>query len=72
MQEFLKFYDQIKNKRKWRLEIYHTSIVDWVISIETMDSQNAIISVQNCDMELAFAKAQVSLKEWLLDNEGGY
>lgn len=24
------------------------------------------------DMELCFAKAHVALKEWLLENEGGY
>lgn len=31
-----------------------------------------IVQVQHSDMELAFAKAHVELKEWLLEHDGGY
>lgn len=75
MNEFLKFYDKVK-KGSWALEIYHSSIVDWRITIgyKTTSTKHGqtIISIQDCDMELAFAKAQVALKEWLLEYEGGY
>lgn len=34
--------------------------------------EDAVICMaQNCDMELAFAMAQVQLKEWLSEHEGG-
>ena len=38
-------------------------------------SSNWHLSIEhnkNVDMELAFAKAHVSLKKWLSENEGGY
>jgi hypothetical protein len=76
MSDFLKFYDRIKHNKGWALEIYHSSIMDWCISIgyKTTHPKHGemILYVQSCDMELAFAKAQVELKEWLLKNEGGY
>lgn len=76
MNEFLNFYNRIKNTHPWSLTIYHSSISDWVITIgyKTTHVKNGeeIINVQNCDMEYAFAKAQIELKEWLLNNEGGY
>jgi hypothetical protein len=75
MQDFLKFYNE-KKKGNWTLNIYHSSIMDWCITIGyKVTSKNhgeTIIDVQSCDMEFVFAKAQVELKEWLLNNEGGY
>lgn len=75
MQEFIRFYNE-KNKGAWTLEIYHSSIMDWCITIgyKTTHSRNGetIIHIQDGDMDLAFAKAQVAFKEWLLENEGGY
>lgn len=76
MYDFLKFYDGIKHNRGWALDVYHSSITDWCIVIEykTTDPKyrETIIRIQCSDMGLAFAKAQVALKEWLLENEGGY
>ncbi|MFB5758990.1 hypothetical protein [Paenibacillus medicaginis] len=77
MEEFLRFYDSIKNHhRGWSLEIYYSSILDWNITVGYSADHpwhgRHIIHVQDCDRDLAFAKAQVLLKEWLLDKEGGY
>lgn len=75
MNEFIKFFDdicRIKGHKCWRLEIYYSDIMDWCISITNRDTEKRIVDVQDCDVELAFAKAQVQLKEWLLENEGGY
>ena len=47
--------------------------MDWTIRVwKKMDKDIEIVNIQDCDVDLAFAKAQVQLKEWLLENEGGY
>lgn len=76
MYDFLKFYNLIANSRGYKLEIYHSSIVDWCIAVGYKVTHpkhgEQIISIQDGDMELAFAKAHVALKEWMLEHEGGY
>lgn len=59
------------------LEIYYSKTMDWCITIYKKGcGKNGedlqIVSVQNCDVEYAFAKAQIKLKDWLLENDGGY
>ena len=75
MEAFLRFYDQVK-KDSWALEIYHSSIIDWRVTIGYKSTHpnfgETIIDVQNCDIEYTFAKSQILLKDWLLENEGGY
>lgn len=76
MSDFLKFYNSIKSNHSFALEIYHSSIMDWCITIgykvTSIKHGETIIHVQSCDMELVFAMAQVELKNWLSENEGGY
>lgn len=76
MHDFLKFYDSIQHGKGWALSIYHSNIIDWRISLGYKSTHpkydEEIFGVQDCDIELAFAKAHVALKEWLLENEGGY
>lgn len=76
MNEFLKFYKSMQHERGWTLSIYHSSITDQNITVGYKSiypkHDETIIHVEDCDMELAFAKAQVELKKWLLENEGGY
>ena len=77
MKEFIEFFDEKVKTYPMHLEIYYSKIMDWCISIYKKGcGQNGedlhILSVQSCDMNLAFAKAQVELKEWLSENEGGY
>lgn len=75
MEDFLRFYNQVK-KSSWTLEIYNSSIIDWRITIGFISMHTkhgeTIIDVQDCDIEYVFAKAQVLLKDWLTENEGGY
>lgn len=66
------------------LEIGYNKTVDWCIYIYKQgcadkypDSQKngndaVIVNVQDSDIELCFARAHIALKEWLLENEGGY
>ena len=85
MNEFLKFFDEKIQVFPMHLEINYNKITDWTIYVykkgvanyypkseRTEENDAVIVDVQHVDMELAFAKAQVELKEWLLENEGGY
>ena len=77
MNEFLIFFDEQVKEYPMHLEIYYSKTTDWSINIYKKGcGENGkdlqILYVQHCDMQLAFAKAQVALKKWLLDNEGGY
>lgn len=74
MDDFLRFFDGVPDKRSLRLEVTYSSIVDWCVTVQRyIDNKwKSIVDVQHCDMEYAFAKAQVELKEWLLENEVGY
>lgn len=76
MKTFLKLYEDKYYSRGWNLSIYHSSIVDWTIQIGYKTTHpkygELIIDIQESDMDLAFAKAQVELKKWLLENEEGY
>lgn len=74
MPEFLRFIDELRECRKVWLEIGYSSVVDWCIIVHLIvkNEKKCVVSVQNCDREYAFAKAHVELKEWLLENEGGY
>lgn len=84
MNDFLKFLDKKLRDFPMHVEISYNKTCDWSIYIykkgcasDCPDSgrngQDAVIvDVQDGDMELCFAKAQVVLKEWLLENEGGY
>lgn len=76
MSDFLRFFDEIKKTRKMKAEIYYSSVTDWCIDVFRCDKQSGeylhIVGIQDCDMELCFAKAQVALKEWLSEHEGGY
>lgn len=77
MDDFLIFFNSIVHDYPMHLEIYYSKIMDWCIHIYKKGcGENGkdleILSVQSCDMQLAFAKAQVELKEWLSENNGGY
>lgn len=75
MNEFLIFFKRIRDTYGFCLEIYNSSIIDWHIRVGykvTVGNNDTVIEVQHCDMEYAFAKAHVELKEWLSENKGGY
>ena len=83
MEDFLKFFDKtvhdypMRHDYPMHLEVNYCKICDWRILIYKKGCADdgtdlVIVDVQDCDMELCFAKAQVKLKEWLLEHEGGY
>lgn len=84
MQDFLKFFDEIVQNFPMHLAITYSKICDWTIEVskkgcvedypnsEKYGSNAILCHVNDSDMELCFAKAYVALKEWLLENEGGY
>lgn len=77
MNDFLEFVDELTERFKIHVEIYHSSIMDWCIIVYRKgcgenNTDLKMCQVQDCDMKLAFARAQVELKEWLSENEGGY
>lgn len=77
MNEFLKFFDKKVKVYPMHLEVRYCKICDWTILIYKKgcadDGTDLVIAdVQDCDMELCFAKAHVELKNWLLEYEGGY
>lgn len=77
MNDFLKFFDDKANGYPMHMNIYYSKITDWCIHIWKKGCGESgkdleILNVQDCDMELCFAKAHVTLKEWLSENEGGY
>ena len=84
MTDFLLFINDLKGRFPVHVDIYYSKILDWCIRVEKVgcasdypDSphrgDDAILcDVQSIDMELAFAKAHVAVKEWLSEYDGGY
>lgn len=70
--------------RAVHVEIYYSKIVDWCICVKKVGcasdypeskcvGDDAILcDVQDCDMELAFARAHVAVKDWLIRFNKGY
>ena len=77
MNEFLVFFRDVVKHYPMHLEIAYSKTIDWSITVWRKGcgkhgEDAVILNIQNCDMEFAFAKAQIELKEWLLSHEGGY
>lgn len=77
MNDFLRFFNEKAADYPMHLEISYNKTTDWIIYIYKRGcgedgNDLVIVNVSDCDMELCFAKAQVQLKEWLLENEGEY
>lgn len=77
MDDFLKFFSGIVKQVPMHLEITYSKVTDWGIRIYRKGcaddgTDEEIINTQDCDIELCFAIAQVKLKTWLLDMQGGY
>lgn len=84
MSDFLKFFGEKVLHFPMHLEILYNKTCDWSIYIYKKGCANdypksekhgedaVICMAQDGDMELAFAKAHIQLKEWLREHEGGY
>ncbi|OMF70493.1 hypothetical protein [Paenibacillus glucanolyticus] len=71
MTELFELYDRHATRLGLKIEMYHSNIVDWRITIENPNGE-LIVNVQHCDYKYVLAKAEVGLKEWLSENNGGY
>lgn len=69
--ENLKELEHLCRIKNFALEIYYSRIVDWCVNIFLAD-KTSIVRVEHCDINYALAKAHVELKDWLLENRGGY
>lgn len=74
MEEFLKFFDKNVERCPMRLEITYSQNRGWQIWVyaERNGEKRVVFTESGCDPEYLFAKAQVSLKHYLLENKGGY
>lgn len=75
MTGLLEVYDRHALRLGLKMEIYHSSIIDWHVTIEKRNSLTesyVIVDVQHCDYKYVLAKAEVQLKEWLTEHNGGY
>jgi len=84
MNDFLVFIDKLINYFPVHVEIHYSKIVDWCIRVtkvgcasdypesDHIDNDAILCDVQDCDMELAFARAHVAVKDWLLRFNDGY
>ena len=76
MEDFLRFFDQEIRINPMRISITHSSITDWTIDVQTGRNSfckgERVCLIQDGDIELAFARAHVTVKEWLLEHRGGY
>lgn len=77
MNEFLKFFDQQVESYPMHLDISYCKTCDWDIHVykkgcDEHGDDLEILHVQDCDVDLCFAKAQVALKEWLREHRRGY
>lgn len=58
-------------------ELYYSKTMDWCLKIwkkgcgENGDDI-VICNAQDCDLSYVLAKGEVAVKEWLLENNGGY
>lgn len=71
MIDFLLFIENLIRRYPVHVEISYSKVTDWMVRIWKAGVDD-ICCIQDCDMELAFAKAHVELKEWLREHEGGY
>lgn len=84
MSDFMKFLDEKVRYFPMHVVIAYCKILGWTIYITKQgcakDYPNSrrsgddavIVNEQDEDMELCFAKAHVALKEWFINNVGGY
>lgn len=85
MNEFLTFFDEQVRNFPMHLAIDYSKTCGWLIEVTKRgcaedypkckhnEHGDVLIVCENeFDLELVFAKAQIALKEWILEYEGGY
>lgn len=77
MVELFNFLAELVKNYPIHVELYYSKIMDWTIRIYKKGCADKgedveIVNEQDCDLSYLAAKAYVRLKDWLLENEGGY
>ena len=77
MEHFLKFMEEQSWANGWYFELYYSSIMDWCVTVgykttHIKHNEDPFVSVQDCDLRFALAKAEIEVKEWLRENKDGY
>lgn len=84
MSDFLLFIDDLAKRFPIHVNITYSKTCDWTIEVykrgmadcfpkSPRRGEDAMLcNVQEHDMELAFAKAHCEVKEWMMENNGGY
>lgn len=75
MTDLMEVYDRHALRLGLKMELYHSNIIDWRITIEKRKSLTEcelIVDVQHCDYKYVLAKAEVELKDWLSEHNDGY
>ena len=68
---------KLAQKHTIHLELYYSKTMDWCLDIYKKGcGENGedleICKEQSCDLSYVLAKGEVAIKEWLLENNGGY
>ena len=76
MENRLEFFENQCHNYGLTFELYYSSILDWCLTIGYKAThpkhEEVLFDTQHCDISLVLARAEVFLKEWLLENKGGY
>ena len=68
---------KLAQRHTMHFELYYSKIMDWCLHIYKKGcGENGgdleICKEQSCDLSYVLAKGEVAIKEWLLENNGGY
>lgn len=65
----------VSGQYKFHLEILYSSTCDWMLKIYRRNKSGKDVEIfndQNVDIQYLISKAQVAIKDYLLENYGGY
>lgn len=76
MMDFVSFFDRAKLRVRLKMEIYYSNTLDYVVTIiregtKERPGDETIFEMQHCNPDYIFAKAKVSLMDWLEVHDGG-
>ena len=74
--DFIRVFDRAKLRVRLKMEIYYSNVMDYVVTItregtKERPGNEVIFEMQHCNPDYIFAKAKVSLMDWLEVHDGG-
>ena len=75
--DFLQWFDEVVDSTPMHFELTYSKTIDWFIYIWRKgtgkdDANEEIFRCMDIDLSLLFAKAEIAVKEYLTDTNGGY